>query len=112
MTLRNRHDRTHDHDGLLDITDVDVDAFEGVIDRTSLTDVLTGLLAIAAPTVRSFNVQAVLKRTMQWQRVDAMITINATIGTASKDTYPGRFTLSAAKKQTASRTFTIDARVA
>jgi hypothetical protein len=129
MTLRNRHDRTNDHDGDLDSSDVDVDEIRlpDYPARTPLHDVLTGLLARlgGTPSTRSFTIQAVVKRTMQWQIIAGSFSLDAVIGTPSALVYPGRFTLDAVKRktQTGSKTlnavikrnqtgsFTIDAKV-
>lgn len=103
MTLRNRHDRTSDHDETLDAADVEVGG-------TSLYDVLTALIAGLGGSPPSasklFTLNAVVKRTITWQYIDGSIRMDAIIGTPSALTFPGKFTLASAKRQVRSGSFT------
>lgn len=94
MTLRNRHDRTRDHDGLLDLSDVDVDG-------TPLLNILGDLASLLSGigSVGEFTIQATVRRTMQWQVIDGSIRMNAILGNGvpSPLTYARTFTINAVK---------------
>jgi hypothetical protein len=98
LTVRNRHDRTRDHEGELGLDDVDVDEMEGFSARTSLTDVLLALAGQVGTAVqlRSFTIDAQIKVTVEWPLVQG-ISIDAVIGTPSAEKRPGFFTIDAVK---------------
>lgn len=110
MTLRNRHDRANDHDGVLDASDVDIDEIRlpDYPARMPLLDVLDGLAARLSSRT-SITLSAVIRRTMEWQIVDTAIRLDAVIGTASPLTYPGFFTMAAVKIGSPSGTRTVNA---
>lgn len=113
MTLRNRHDRTHDHDGTLSLDDVEIEELEGYPAGTLLADVLAAMAAqVEADAVtRAFTANATLRSVREWPRPNTALALDAIIGSglSSPLTYPGFFTLAATKGKTQSGTFTANA---
>jgi hypothetical protein len=108
MTVRNRHDRNSDHDGELDLSDTDVDAFWVYPDRTLLTVVLDDLIN-ALPARKGVVFSAVIKRTMEWQLIRGSVRLDAVIGSPSPLVFPGFFTARTVIRKTGSLTRTANA---
>jgi hypothetical protein len=111
--IRNQHDRTHDHTGTLDLSDVVVDAINVNLTSFAAGTALSTVLASFAsslPPRKTFTADALIKKVMGWPYLPFPFTADAVIGTPSAIHWYGFVpTIAVIKRLDISHSFTADA---